>query len=42
VSGALILDTGPWVALHCSDERHHAWARALGAVVSAVQKLLER
>ncbi len=24
----LILDTGPWVALHCKDERHHAWAKA--------------
>lgn len=24
---ALILDTGPWVALHCRDERHHPWAR---------------
>lgn len=24
---ALLLDTGPWVALHCRDERHHAWAR---------------
>jgi predicted nucleic acid-binding protein len=24
----LILDTGPWVALHCSGERHHAWSRA--------------
>ena len=24
----LILDTGPWVALHCRDERHHAWAKA--------------
>ncbi|MFT3817546.1 MAG: PIN domain-containing protein [Rubrivivax sp.] len=23
----LLLDTGPWVALHCRDERHHAWAR---------------
>lgn len=23
----LILDTGPWVALHCKDERHHGWAR---------------
>jgi len=28
VSATLILDTGPWVALHCSDERHHPWARA--------------
>ena len=25
---ALLLDTGPWVALHCSDERHHGWARS--------------
>ncbi len=23
----LILDTGPWVALHCKDERHHGWVR---------------
>ena len=23
----LILDTGPWVALHCRDDAHHAWAR---------------
>ncbi len=23
----LLLDTGPWVALHCSDERHHGWAK---------------
>jgi predicted nucleic acid-binding protein len=24
----LILDTGPWVALHCRNERHHDWAKA--------------
>jgi uncharacterized protein len=24
----LILDTSPWVALHCRDERHHEWAKA--------------
>lgn len=23
----LLLDTGPWVALHCRDDRYHAWAR---------------
>jgi len=23
----LILDTGPWVALHCRNDRHHDWAR---------------
>ncbi len=23
----LILDTGPWVALHCRAERHHEWAK---------------
>jgi len=27
VAVTLILDTGPWVALHCRDEHHHAWAR---------------
>lgn len=24
----LILDTGPWVALHCRDDKHHGWAVA--------------
>ena len=24
----LILDTGPWVALHCSDDAYHPWAKA--------------
>lgn len=24
----LLLDSGPWVALLCRDERHHEWARA--------------
>jgi len=24
----LLLDSGPWVALHCRGDRHHAWARA--------------
>lgn len=23
----VILDTGPWVALHCQGDRHHPWAR---------------
>lgn len=28
MSGHVILDTGPWVALHCSGDRHHGWAKA--------------
>ena len=28
MTATVILDTGPWVALHCKDERHHAWSRA--------------
>ena len=27
----LILDTGPWVALHCRGDAHHQWARAVFA-----------
>ena len=27
MSSHLILDTGPWVALHCRDDAHHAWAK---------------
>ena len=26
MTATVILDTGPWVALHCRDERHHDWA----------------
>lgn len=24
----VILDTGPWVALHCQGDKHHEWAKA--------------
>jgi predicted nucleic acid-binding protein len=24
----IILDTGPWVALHCRNDAHHVWAKA--------------
>lgn len=23
----VLLDTGPWVALMCKDDRYHPWAR---------------
>lgn len=28
MTAVLLLDTGPWVALHCRDESHHEWAKA--------------
>ena len=28
MSSHLILDTGPWVSLHCRDDSHHSWAKA--------------
>lgn len=27
MSNLLILDTGPWVALHCRGDTHHEWAK---------------
>ena len=26
--GHLLLDTGPWVALHCQGDAYHGWAKA--------------
>lgn len=30
----LLLDTGPWVALHCRDDTFHPWAREQFAAIS--------
>ena len=29
MTGHLILDTGPWVALHCRNDAHHLWAKSV-------------
>lgn len=31
---AILLDTGPWVALHCRDDAFHRWAREQFASIS--------
>lgn len=31
---AILLDTGPWVALHCRDDAFHSWAREHFASIS--------
>jgi uncharacterized protein len=33
-AATLLLDTGPWVALHCRDDKHHGWAREQFAKVT--------
>ena len=35
MSQHLILDTGPWVALLCRDDTHHAWAKEQFALHAA-------
>ena len=34
VAGTVLLDTGPWVALHCRDDTFHRWARDQFAQIS--------
>lgn len=34
MSRIVLLDTGPWVALHCRDDGFHAWAREQFAALS--------
>ena len=31
----VLLDTGPWVALHCRDDAHHVWARSQFATLAS-------
>jgi uncharacterized protein len=31
----ILLDTGPWVALHCRDDAFHGWAREQFAQISS-------
>ena len=31
----VLLDTGPWVALHCRDDAHHVWARGQFATLAS-------
>ncbi len=32
--GTVLLDTGPWVALHCLADNHHSWARQQFATIT--------
>ncbi len=33
-AGTVLLDTGPWVALHCRDDAFHGWARGQFAQIT--------